>query len=387
MTSTWVEIDLDALAHNARTVRKLAGNKIIFGVVKANAYGCGSVKIAQCLVKNGIDRLAVTHVHEGVELRQEGIEAPILVMGPTAPGDMEILLQHELTPTISTIENLQALAAKVRQQGYQKYPIHVKIETGLGRTGLFPSQVTAMIEAILAHPEIYLEGAFTHLATAATGNRTFVHHQVAAFREAMHYIEDEGVNVPIKHVANSAATLAYPQYHFDAVRAGTLLYGQNPGVRTKEDIKLKEVWSFKTKVAHLADLPAGHGVGYGRAFIAKRPIKIALLPVGYVDGFQTEPVSVPVGVWDLTKVLLKATAAYFRVGNNARVAHIHGKKAPVVGKVAMQFTMVDITDIPNVKIGDIVDLPARRTIINATLPRVYKSTEEEKQKQKQVATN
>ncbi|QGG47079.1 alanine racemase [Heliorestis convoluta] len=384
MPQTWIEINLTALAHNAQKTRQLVGNnKIIYGVVKANAYGCGSIEVSHCLIQNGIDRLAVTHVQEGIELRQSGIEVPILVMGPTASEDVDNLIKHKLTPAISTLESLENIAEKVQQKGLQNYPIHVKIETGLGRTGLFPFQVTNITKAILDHPELYLEGAFTHLATATTGKGNYVHQQVAAFSEAIHTMEAAGATIPIKHVANSAATLAYPQYHFDAVRVGTLLYGQNPGVTTDKTPTLQEAWSFKTKIAHLADLPSGHGVGYGRAHITGRPTKIAVLPVGYIDGYQLEPISVPVNLWDLTKILLKTTAAYFGIGSLARNVRIKGKTVPVLGKVAMQFTMIDVTSVKDIKIGDTVELPARRTVINSNLPRVYK--EQESQEKQELA--
>lgn len=368
----WAQIDLDALASNAQAVRQFIGPRpVLYGVVKANAYGCGSAECAKYLLDNGVDRLAVTFVSEGVKLRQAGIAAPILVMGPTMVNEMDELIRYDLTPSVSTADTVIQLADKLKQYGRTGFPIHLKVETGLGRTGVFPADAGNLADTILHYDELVLEGAFTHLSTAATGNPSLVHHQVSSFMEAVKNMETAGLNVPIKHVANSAATLAYPQYHFDAVRVGTLLYGQHPVSALADRLPLKEVWGLKTRVAHLATLPPNHGVGYGRAFTTRRETKIAVLPIGYVDGFQLEPIALPVGIWDLIKVLLKTAAAYFGFGPTARRINIGGKTAPVVGKVAMQFTMVDVTSLIDIQVGDIVDLPARRTVVAAHVPRVY----------------
>ncbi|MTV49550.1 alanine racemase [Heliobacillus mobilis] len=382
----WVQVDLDALAHNARAIRKTLGHElIIYGVVKANAYGCGAVESARCLMENGVDRLAVTHVSEGIQLRQNGIKAPILVMGPAFPEEIAALIHHKLTPAVATVELAQRIADEAGRSGKSSYPIHVKIETGLGRTGVFAAAAPELAAAIASRPELQLEGAFTHLATAATGDRRFVHDQVARFQAAVAAMESGiGSPIPIKHAANSAAALAFPQYRFDAVRLGTVLYGQPP-LSAGERLDLREVWGLKARIAHVSLLPADHGVGYGRAFITRRPTKVAVLPVGYVDGFQLEPASVPTGLWDLTKVLIKTAAAYFGVGPSSRFIRIGKAKAPVLGKVAMQFTMVDVTAIPDVQPGHIAEVPARRTVVALNVPRVYISADEQERLNQEVS--
>ncbi|MBM7866537.1 alanine racemase [Heliobacterium gestii] len=372
----WVEVDMDALAHNARAIRQYLGDeKIFYGVVKANAYGCGIVECARCLVENGVDRLAVTHVSEGVQLRQSGIDAPILVMAPFVAEEASELVRYDLTASVSAVEAALAIAREGRRQGRRKLPIHIKVETGLGRTGVFAEEAPSLVAAILGQDELYLEGAFTHLATAATGDVGHVHRQVARFREAVAAMEAcAGAAIPVKHVANSAATMAFPQYHFDGVRVGTLLYGQ-PAGPVAAGLALRDVWRLKARVAHVATLPPGHGVGYGRAFVTGRETRVAVLPIGYVDGYQLEPVSMPVSLWDLAKVLLKTSAAYFGIGPLARSVRIGDRRAPVLGKVAMQMTMIDVTAIPDVQPGTVVQLPARRTVVALNVPRLHVSAE------------
>ncbi|WP_049754034.1 alanine racemase [Heliomicrobium modesticaldum] len=372
----WVEVDMDALAHNARSIRQYLGDeKILYGVVKANAYGCGIVECARCLVENGVDRLAVTHVSEGVQLRRSGIDAPILVMAPFMAEETGDLVRFGLTASVSDVDRAVQIAQEARRQGRRGLPVHIKVETGLGRTGVVAAAAPLLVAAIVGQDELYLEGAFTHLATAATGDVRQVHRQVARFLETVAAMEAcAGFSIPVKHVANSAAALAFPQYHFDGVRIGTLLYGQ-PAGPVAAGLALRDVWRLKARVAHVATLPPGHGVGYGRAYVTRRETRVAVLPVGYVDGYQLEPVSVPVSLWDLAKVLVKTSAAYFGLGPTARSVRIGERRAPVLGKVAMQMTMIDVTDIPDVQLGTVVQLPARRTVVALNVPRVHVSAE------------
>ncbi|MCW2277504.1 alanine racemase [Heliophilum fasciatum] len=380
--AAWVEVDLDAIAHNARAVRRHIGAETIFyAVVKANAYGCGAVACARTLLEAGADRLAVTHVVEGRELRRHGIEAPILVMGPTLPGEMDALVAADLTPAISTVEAAEALRQAVQAQSKANYPVQIKVETGLGRTGVTPEQAPSLVQAILVMEELVIEGAFTHLATAATGDPAWVHHQARQFEQALRAMEAAGAVLPIVHLANSAATLAYPEYRWTAVRVGTLLYGQSPLAGGSAMIDVRDPWRLKARIAHVADVPAGHGVGYGRAFVTSRPTTVAVVPVGYVDGWQLEPVSVPVGIIDLLKVLAKQALAFFGYGPGRRRVRVGDQERPVLGKVAMQFTMIDVTGM-DVCIGDPVELPARRTVIRPDLPRVWVASGAAEQQEK-----
>ncbi|MDD2421647.1 MAG: alanine racemase [Heliobacteriaceae bacterium] len=368
----WVQVDREALGHNVRAVRQFIGETpLLYAVVKADAYGCGSLECARCFLAAGADRLAVSYVSEGIILREGGITAPILVMGPALPTEWEALVHYGLTPSVATAAGVARLAAAVQSQDCRGFAVQIKVETGLGRTGVFPEAAGELAAVVRQYPELDLEGVFTHLATAATGDPRYVHHQVARFREAVRRIEAAGGPVAIKHVANSAAMLAFPEYHFDAVRVGTLLYGQVPRTDLAGLVAVREVWGFKTRVAHLAVLPPGHGIGYGRTFVTRQETKVAVLPVGYIDGFQLEPTAIPVSWVDLIKILGKITLAFLGWRRLARWVTVAGQPARVLGKVAMQFTMVDVTGLAGVKVGDIVDLPARRTVTRATLPRVY----------------
>lgn len=376
----WVEVDLDALAHNVQLVRSLLPNDLLlYGVVKANAYGCGAVAVSRVLVANGIQRLAVTHLREGKELRQAGINVPILVMGPENEYETAELVRFNLTPALSTAEAAERLNQAALEAG-KVVPVHIKVETGLGRTGVMPEQTIELCSQIYQLPGLRMEGLFSHLATATTGQREFVKEQAKIFEQTVSQLKGEGIHFPQIHLANSAATLLYPEFRWNAVRLGTILYGQAPS-GLPQDLAdrlrgLKEVWSLKSRIVHLANLPAGHGVGYGRAYVASRPVRVAVVPLGYVDGVRLEPVTTPVGWLDLAKVLLKTLFAFLGWGRFAASGYIQGKRAAIIGKVAMQFTMLDVTQIPEAQVGEPVELPARRTVVSPLLPRAYKAGEE-----------
>lgn len=368
----WVEVDLDAVAHNLKETAKLLSPGVkIMAVVKADAYGHGAPRVARTLLANGADMLAVTFVEEGIRLRKEGINAPILVFAPVLPEQAAAVAAHNLTASVSTREAAVALAQEAARRG-TRIPVHLKVETGMGRTGLFPEEVPALAREIVSQPALELEGVYTHFASAANGDRQYTEQQFARLLRVLAELESAGIQVPLPHACNSAATLMFPRMHLKMVRLGTVLYGQYPGGAAAGNINLRDTWTLKTRVIHAKKYPAGTSVGYGRTYRTRRETWIAVLPLGFVDGFTLEPHAKPTGLLDLLKIVAKITAGYlgFRLGPVE--VRINGRRVPVVGKVAMQLTMVDLGEQGSeADVGAVAVVPARRTSINPLIPKLY----------------
>lgn len=365
----WIEVDLCKLEHNYHLVRQaLSADVKLLAVVKADAYGHGLVKVGELFARLGADFLGVTDIAEGQALRQAGITVPILVFAPFLPEELPRLVQYDLTATLSSAEQLRALAE-------QKLPFraHLKLETGLGRTGFKTGEELQEAIAILqSQGQIVLEGVYTHLATAMWSSDRYVKEQLALFDQGVQQLAAAGFTALIRHVANSAALVKYPQARLDMVRAGTILYGQDGAAyRNQLGGVLEDGWALKARVVALEHLPKGHGVGYERAYVTKRPTKVAIIPVGYHHGVGMEPVLKTRRWPDMVKGMAKIFLRY--IGHQRMQVYVtaHGKKMPIIGKVAMQLLMIDATDVPELAVGDEVIVPARRTSINGNLPKVY----------------
>ena len=315
---TWAEVDLDAIAHNARGLKERAGEGAeLMAVVKANAYGHGAVPVARTALENGASRLAVNRALEGVELRQAGITAPILVMGYSLPSEAETIVRWDLTPTVTTVEGALALSAMSDRQG-KITPIHVKVDTGMGRFGLLPDEVVAFVRRIAELPGLKLEGLFTHFAVADRADKTYTHRQFGLYMQVVEQLEEAGFAIPLKHVANSATNLDLPEMHLDMVRCGIALYGLRPSAEVEPAIPLKPAMALKSRVARVRTLPPGSSISYGCTYTTTRHTRVALVPVGYGDG-------------------------YHRILSNKGSVLIGGKRAPIVGRVCMDQFVVDVT--------------------------------------------
>ncbi len=327
----WAEVSLQALRHNYREIKKqLAAGVKLCAVVKANAYGHGAVAAARVAVEEGAEYLAVATLSEGMELRQAGFTTPILVLGLVMPEDAKDVVDYELTQVVCELSLAEALSREaVRQQ--KKARIHLKVDTGMGRIGVRPEEIGDLAEKIAKLPNLAIEGMFSHFAMADCRDKGYTQKQLAAFKEAIAAVEGRGVKLAIKHIAESAAILEIPEAHFDMVRAGVIQYGLWPSEEVTHPIDLQPVMSLKAKVVWLKTLHKGESIGYGRQFIAGRECRIATLPIGYADG-------------------------YIRAYGKEGFVEIHGQKAPIAGRVCMDQVMVDVTDIPNVQIGDVVTL-------------------------------
>ena len=333
---TWAEVDLDAIAHNTRELKRHVGEKTeLMAVVKANGYGHGAVPVAETAMANGASRLAVNRAVEGVQLRQAGITAPVLIMGYTLPAQAEAIVHWDLTPTVNDPEQAQVFSAEASRQS-KRLPIHVKVDTGMGRFGLLPDEVVGFVQAVSALPGLALEGIYTHFAIADAADKTYTLQQFEIFREVVRKLEEAGFTIPIKHVAGSAATLDLPETHLDMVRCGIVLYGMPPsdeveGNRRLHTIPLRPAMALKSRVARVRTLPAGSSISYGCTYTTSKPTRVALVPVGYGDG-------------------------YHRLISNRGEVLIRGQRAPILGRVCMDQFVVKVSDIPDVQQHDEVVL-------------------------------
>lgn len=366
----WVEIDLDAVTHNYRQIRNSTGRETkILGVVKADAYGLGALEVARSLEKAGVDMLGVTTVEEGRQLREAQIAAPILVFGPFLPQELPAIERENLTITVAGKEQLQWLSDYAFSR--RKVKVHLKVETGMGRTGFWPQEIVAAARDVQANPGLVLEGVYSHLATAMWKDKRYARRQFDLFQKALANLEEAGINGLVRHICNSAATLDMPEMHLDMVRVGTILYGQYPSPALEGRLELRDPWAFKARVAYVRELPPGHSVGYGRTFKTHRTTRRALLPVGFTDGFQLEPVLKPVSLWEVFKGLVKLVLHYLNHPRVTPAVTFPGGCGRIAGKAGMQLVMVDVTGIPGIEAGTVAQLALRRTSVSAAVPRVY----------------
>jgi len=322
---TWAEIDLDALSRNLAAVRGRIGGRAILAVVKADAYGHGAVEVTRALEAEGVERFGVALPEEGVELRRAGIRAPILVLGGFAPPQADLLLRHDLVPAIYRPDQVEALAAAARRHGLMA-PVHLKVDTGMGRLGVPAADVPAFIGVVEGSPSIRLTGAFSHLAVADDPADPFTSRQIDQFREAIAAIRARGLAPEEIHLANSAAVLDHPPAWLTLVRPGLILYGYAPSSRVTP-LTVRPVLSLKTRIIYIKDVAPGTTLGYGRTFAAARPTRVASLAIGYDDGLP-------------------------RLLSNRGHVLVRGRRAPVVGRISMDLTTVDVTDIPEAGLGD-----------------------------------
>ncbi len=331
---THVEIDLDALKHNYRQARLQAGDhRRILAVVKADAYGHGAARVAPVLQGCGADLFGVAMVEEGVDLRRAGIERPILVLGGIYPGQEKAIFRHRLTPALFDLNVARRLDAVARAGGHV-WPYHLKIDTGMGRVGFRPEELPTVLPQLSSLKGLSMEGVISHLAVADQPGHLFTAEQVERFRNSLHTVRSAGFSPEHIHLSNSASLFADDFPEANLVRPGIVLYGGLPAENLAGLLDLRPVMSFRTSVVQVKEVPAGTGVSYGHRFLAKRPTVLAAIPVGYADGYSRH-------LSCKGEVLLR------------------GRRAPVAGTVCMDWTMLDVTDIPGVQAGDEVTLLGR----------------------------
>jgi len=327
---TLARIELSALMHNAREIKKLTGGRKLCAVVKADGYGHGAPVVATALRAAGADMFGVATTEEAVELRECGIEEPILLLTAVPREDIDELLRHDITPCIVEEGFAEEFARRAGQQN-QPAPVHINVDTGMRRVGIHYPDAVDKVLRIANMPGIRVKGVFTHFARSDADDLDFCYQQLRRFRGVLNGLKDNGLEPPFVHAANSCAVLRLPESHFDAVRPGLILYGIYPRSFLKGRAGLRPALSFRTHIMHLKRVGADVSLGYGHTFTTDRPSQIATLPVGYHDG-------------------------YVRDFSNEGSVLVRGHRAPVVGRICMDQTLVDVTEVPGVREGDEVVL-------------------------------
>ncbi|MFH1784504.1 MAG: alanine racemase [bacterium] len=353
---TWAEIDLGAVSHNIVQIRKkLQCDAGILAMVKADGYGHGAIEVARTLVeaeyegKPCVSMLGVALIEEGIQLRQAGFKnIPVLILGSIYPMEnFEHVVKFDLTPTICSLESAQALG-KIAHNAGKKVNIHVEVDTGMGRIGVSSSTSNALVEKISKVDSLNIEGIYTHFPAADT-EPDFTETQIMEFKKILEDLDKAGVEVPLRHMANSAALIKYKGTYFNIVRPGLAIYGLLPFPSTLKYIDLRPVFSLKSRIVYLKKVPIRTSISYGRTFITKRDSLIATIPVGYGDG-------------------------YSRLLSNKGEVLIRGKRVPVVGRVCMDMFMVDVTDIPKANVGDEVVLAGTQGNESITIEEIADKT-------------
>ena len=335
---TWLEIDLDAIAANTRQIKEIVGpDTDVLVSLKADAYGHGALRVARTTLLNGASWLGVATLSEATPVRASGITAPILVFGYIPPWQAREAARLDVRATVYSADIAAELAQAARDLD-RTIRVHVKVDTGMARLGLRAEDVESIVRFVedLRHMRgVEVEGIFTHLATADSADQTYALRQLARFDAVLAALDERGLRPPIVHAANSAATLTLPQARYSLVRPGIAIYGLAPSEEVPLPAGFQPALAFKTQVAQVKDIPASEGIGYGATYITQREMRIAVLPVGYADGFRRAPTT-----WG--SVL------------------IHGQEAPLIGRICMDQCMVDVSHIANVRRGDEVVLIGRQ---------------------------
>ena len=329
----YAEISLEAIGHNIREVKKRLPEGVkLLGVVKANAYGHGAVPVASYL-ENQVDYFATATIEEAVELRENGISAPILILGYVSPSQYGDLVEYDITQTIDSYAQALALEKEAARQN-RKAKAHLAVDTGMTRIGFQVTEHDADEAAKIADlPHIELEGMFTHFSCADQEDKTYCSMQMEKYDKMTALLAERGVTIPLRHICNSAGIMEFDDHHFEMVRSGIITYGIYPSEELKKErLDLIPALSWKSHVIHVKEVGPGIGVSYGATYVTEKPMtRIATVSAGYADGYP-------------------------RALSNQGCVLIHGKKAPIIGRICMDQMMVDVTDIPDVQVEDVVTL-------------------------------
>jgi Alr-MurF fusion protein len=332
---TWVEIDLDAIAGNTRRVKEIVGPGVeLMAVLKADAYGHGAVKVARTALNNGAGMLGVASLSEAVVLREAGNTAPVLILGYTPAWQAREAILRDVRVTVYDLDIARALDRAAADLG-ATVRVHVKVDTGMGRLGLLPDEVGAFFDAIRGLEHVQVEGIFTHFSVADSEDKAYTRDQLSKFEQVLAALAQDHPPPQYVHAANSAGTLSIPEARFNLVRVGIALYGLDPSPDEPLPGGFQPALAWKSTVAQAKTLPPGSSIGYGRAYVTTGEERIAIIPVGYADGFRRAPQH-----WG--EVLVK------------------GQRAPIVGRISMDQAAVNVTHIPDVRIGDEVVLIGRQ---------------------------
>lgn len=351
----WAEVDLSAISQNTRELRRITrpGSRLM-AVVKADAYGHGAVKVSQTALAAGASDLGVARLGEAIALREAGITAPILIFSYTAPEDAESLIRYDLAQTVFDLETASAFSGKAQALG-KPVRLHLKIDTGMGRLGILPDSGAEMsvspaavdaARSIAALPGLIFEGLSTHFAAADSADKHFTNRQFARFTAFIEHLAAAGIDIPVKHAANSAATIDHPKTHLDMVRAGIAVYGLKPSSEVNlAKLRITPAMTLKSRIIQLKCVGRGFPVSYGMTWSTDHPTAIATIPVGYADGLNR------------------------RLSNNGEML-VRGRRAPIRGRVCMDHTMIDVGEIADTRAGDEVVIFGRQDVAEISAEEV-----------------
>lgn len=321
----WAEVDLGALRRNYRRIKEYTSSEIM-PIVKADAYGHGAVEVVRALKNEGIKRVGVAFLEEALELKNHFPDLSYMVIGPTLPKYSMMLVEEDIIPEIFQVEQAEALSRAAIQLG-KTAKLHVKVDTGMGRIGFRKETAIEDIERIGDLPGIFIEGIYTHLATADSTDLSYARKQIQLFEEIYDNLQKKGIYIPIRHAANSAAVMQLPEAGYELCRSGLILYGLLPMDHAGKEAGFEPALSLKARISHVKTIQKGDSVSYGRSFIAAKPTKVATLPLGYADGVRRD------------------------LSNGGQVL-LKGKRVMIIGKVCMDHTMLDVTELEDIWVGD-----------------------------------
>lgn len=331
---SWVEVDLDHFHRNWREMRRLVGPDVkIMQVVKADAYGHGAIEISHMALRNGAAMLGVANADEGIQLRVSGITAPVLILSPSTVEEIPEIIKYGLEPSVSD-PSFAAVLDKQCRRAKRRIPVHIEVDTGMGRGGTLYPEALKMVETLLAYETLQIEGIFTHLSMSEVLS-DYNELQWLRFRDLLSRLSKRGIRLSLRHMSNSGAILNYPSFHLDMVRPGLMSYGIYPSPALEDKARLWPVMSFKTRIVLIKDYPSGYGIGYNRTFVTEKSTRIATIPIGYGDGYG------------------------FILSNRGEVL-VKGRRAPIVGRISMDMATLDVSGLPDCRVGDEVVLLGRQ---------------------------
>jgi len=348
--STWAEVNLNALIHNFKEIKKKVGPDVgVMAIVKAQGYGHGMVQVSKVLENEGVNYFGVTSPSEAFFLRREGIKSSILILGPTMLDQAKKIIEKDIIQTICTKEIALALQGECKELK-KRLKVHIEVDTGMGRTGVPYQRALKLIKEVVKIPELKVEGIFTHFSTADEEDKNFTKEQLRRFKEILEKLEKEGINIPLRHAANSAGVLNFPESYFNIVRPGLILYGIYPSEYVSRSLDLHPVMSLKSKVIYLKRVSKGATISYGKTYVTDKDTTIAILPIGYEDGYN-------------------------RLLSNKGEVIIKGKRVRIAGRVCMDQTILDVGEVPDVKVGDEVVLIGKQGKERVSVEEIAKKVE------------
>ncbi len=327
----WAEINLSNLDYNIKSIKeKVGADKQVIGVIKADGYGHGSVMCANVLRENGVKTFAVATLQEVITLRNAGAKEEIIMLGLTPDMYADTIAEYDITPVVCDSANAKAISDAAAKAGKTVFGL-IAVDTGMGRIGYLADEIETSVEdikKIASLPNFKIKGMFSHMSTADAADKTYSHEQESKYNAFYEALTKAGIHIPMRTLANSASIMELPSIYFDAVRPGIILYGCYPSNEVdKKQLSIKPVMSVKANIIHLKDVPENFSVGYGRKYISEKPARIATIALGYADGYP-RPYSAQ------AKVI------------------VNGVVCPIAGNICMDQCMIDVSNVPNVKVGD-----------------------------------